>query len=170
MCWFTHFLPLINSSLFLSASPQYKYTDLAAKERAHFTPASDTPNLGHARKMKVVYSDVSLPIPHVFFIFVRLSLLFIGKLLSHLYNPSPPLIFKYEYLNSVCVFIQWYFIFLMCCINCFSSLRTNTKNSMRRWSTDTRPLLIHLSWSVPRSPTSSPVMWVCSLVYCHNKQ
>lgn len=54
---------------------------------------------------------------------------------------------------------------LECLKSVFSSLRTNTKNSMRRWSTGTQPLLIHLSWSVPRNPTSSPVMWVCSLVY-----
>lgn len=41
-------------------SQQYIYTDLAAKERAHYTPEADTPNMGLARKMKVVYSDVSL--------------------------------------------------------------------------------------------------------------
>ncbi|KAM6934560.1 uncharacterized protein FYW49_000834 [Xenentodon cancila] len=36
---------------------KYLYTDLAAKERAHFTPESETPHITHARKMKVVYSD-----------------------------------------------------------------------------------------------------------------
>ncbi|XP_075887068.1 nebulin isoform X3 [Nelusetta ayraudi] len=36
---------------------KYIYTDLAAKERAHYTPEADTPNLGLARRMKVVYSD-----------------------------------------------------------------------------------------------------------------
>uniref|UniRef100_A0A3B4XJE7 Nebulin n=1 Tax=Seriola lalandi dorsalis TaxID=1841481 RepID=A0A3B4XJE7_SERLL len=36
---------------------KYMYTDLAAKERAHFTQEIETPNMGHARKMKVVYSD-----------------------------------------------------------------------------------------------------------------
>ncbi|XP_028991872.1 nebulin isoform X5 [Betta splendens] len=36
---------------------KYKYTDLAAKERAHFTQEIETPNMGHARRMKVVYSD-----------------------------------------------------------------------------------------------------------------
>lgn len=41
-------------------SQQYIYTDLAAKERAHYTPEADTPNMGLARRMKVVYSDVSL--------------------------------------------------------------------------------------------------------------
>lgn len=52
-------LPMI--TLLLSVSQQYIYTDLAAKERAHFTPEADTPNMGLARKMKVVYSDVSPP-------------------------------------------------------------------------------------------------------------
>lgn len=42
------------------------YTDLAAKERAHFTPEIETPVMGHARKMKVVYSDVSLYLRHVY--------------------------------------------------------------------------------------------------------
>uniref|UniRef100_A0A671W6P7 Nebulin n=1 Tax=Sparus aurata TaxID=8175 RepID=A0A671W6P7_SPAAU len=36
---------------------KYLYTDLAAKERAHFTPESETPHISHARKMKVVCSD-----------------------------------------------------------------------------------------------------------------
>lgn len=39
---------------------QYQYVDLAAKQRAHFTPEINTPNMGHARKMKVFYSNVSL--------------------------------------------------------------------------------------------------------------
>lgn len=39
---------------------QYQYVDLATKQRAHFTPEINTPNMGHARKMKVFYSDVSL--------------------------------------------------------------------------------------------------------------
>lgn len=51
-------------TLLLSVSQQYIYTDLAAKERAHFTPEADTPNMGLARKMKVVYSDVSPPQAH----------------------------------------------------------------------------------------------------------
>lgn len=63
------------------------------------------------------------------------------------------------------VFLFNYILYSRCCINVFLSFRTNTKNSMRRWSTDTQPLLIHLFWSVPRNPTSSPVMWVCPLVY-----
>lgn len=36
------------------------YTDLASKERAHFTPEKDTPIMSHARAMKVVFSEVSL--------------------------------------------------------------------------------------------------------------
>lgn len=55
--------------LLLSVSQQYLYTDLAAKERAHFTPEADTPNMGLARKMKVVYSDVSPPRAHSYFNF-----------------------------------------------------------------------------------------------------
>ncbi|TKS67790.1 Nebulin [Collichthys lucidus] len=39
------------------ASSHYKYIDLAAKERPHYTPESQTPDLTHAKKMKVVYSD-----------------------------------------------------------------------------------------------------------------
>lgn len=66
------FLCLIGSSLFLSVSPQYQYTDLAAKERAHFTPESDTPNMGLARRMKIVYSDVSPLLHHFFFVFFGL--------------------------------------------------------------------------------------------------
>lgn len=62
--------------------------DLAAKERAHFTPESETPNMGHARKMKVVYSEVSLRLPLFFFTFAQVSVLFTNKL-SHLPNPSP---------------------------------------------------------------------------------
>lgn len=54
--------------IILSVSLQYKYTDLAARERAHFTPELNTPNMGHVRKMKVVCSDVSLHLPHFFFI------------------------------------------------------------------------------------------------------
>lgn len=46
--------------LIVCLSQQYIYTDLAAKERAHYTPEADTPNMGLARKMKVVYSEVSL--------------------------------------------------------------------------------------------------------------
>uniref|UniRef100_A0A673ABQ4 Nebulin n=1 Tax=Sphaeramia orbicularis TaxID=375764 RepID=A0A673ABQ4_9TELE len=41
----------------MSHVSHYKYTDLASKERAHFTPEVETPTMGHARKMKVVYSD-----------------------------------------------------------------------------------------------------------------
>lgn len=59
---------LDNLMVVLCVSLQYKYTDLAAKERAHFTQEIETPNMGHARKMKVVYSDVSVPLPHSYFI------------------------------------------------------------------------------------------------------
>lgn len=45
----------------LSIFLQYQYTDLATKQRAHFTQEIETPNMGHARKMKVVQSDVSRP-------------------------------------------------------------------------------------------------------------
>lgn len=57
----------MNASVYVLFSLQYQYIDLAAKERAHFTPEVETPGMGHARSMKVVFSDVSLP--HVFFIF-----------------------------------------------------------------------------------------------------
>ncbi|XP_050975969.1 nebulin isoform X10 [Labeo rohita] len=40
-----------------SLTNKYKYVDLAAKERAFFTPESHTPILNHARSMKVVYSE-----------------------------------------------------------------------------------------------------------------
>ncbi|XP_036421756.1 nebulin isoform X15 [Colossoma macropomum] len=36
---------------------KWLYTDLAAKERAFYTPESHTPHLNHARNMKVVYSE-----------------------------------------------------------------------------------------------------------------
>ncbi|CAN9498499.1 unnamed protein product [Ophioblennius macclurei] len=36
---------------------KYLYTDLAAKERVHFTPESETPTMGHARKMRIIFSD-----------------------------------------------------------------------------------------------------------------
>lgn len=39
-------------------SSQYKYVDLASKERAFFTPEAHTPIMDHARSMKVVYSEV----------------------------------------------------------------------------------------------------------------
>ena len=38
---------------------QYQYTDLASKERAHFTQEIDTPTMDHSRAMKVVCSEVS---------------------------------------------------------------------------------------------------------------
>ncbi|XP_015251978.1 PREDICTED: nebulin isoform X6 [Cyprinodon variegatus] len=37
---------------------KYQYTDLASKERTHFTPEKDTPVNQHARKMKVVFSEI----------------------------------------------------------------------------------------------------------------
>lgn len=36
------------------------YTDLASKERAHFTAEINTPIMDHARAMKVAFSEVSL--------------------------------------------------------------------------------------------------------------
>lgn len=83
----------------LSVSLQYKYTDLAAKERAHFTQEIETPNMGHARKMKVVYSDVSLPRSHSYFIFACVSLLFSSELIT---------LHFWRILTSVCIFFQWY--------------------------------------------------------------
>ncbi|XP_048862084.1 nebulin-like isoform X30 [Brienomyrus brachyistius] len=38
-------------------SNKYKYTELASKERAHFTPEINTPALQHARHMKTVVSE-----------------------------------------------------------------------------------------------------------------
>ncbi|XP_066542162.1 nebulin [Hoplias malabaricus] len=38
-------------------SNKWLYTDLASKERAFYTPESQTPSLNHARSMKVVYSE-----------------------------------------------------------------------------------------------------------------
>uniref|UniRef100_G3N6X8 Nebulin n=1 Tax=Gasterosteus aculeatus TaxID=69293 RepID=G3N6X8_GASAC len=40
-----------------SISPQFQYTNVASKERAHFTQEMDTPTMGHSRRMKVVCSD-----------------------------------------------------------------------------------------------------------------
>lgn len=128
--------------LFLCFGLQYLYTDLAAKERAHFTQEIETPHMRHARKIKVVYSDVRL---------------------------SAPL---YHCISEHHLYQKHNIKFLVCVENCFntraslwitffvSSSRTNTKNSMRRWSTDTRPLPTPRCWSEPRNPTSSPVMWV----------
>ncbi|CAB1347036.1 unnamed protein product [Coregonus sp. 'balchen'] len=42
---------------------RFMYSDLASKERAHFTPEIDTPIMDHARAMKVVSSEVSLSNP-----------------------------------------------------------------------------------------------------------
>ncbi|CAB1328633.1 unnamed protein product [Coregonus sp. 'balchen'] len=39
-------------------SLEFMYTDLASKERAHFTPEIDTPIMDHARAMKVVFSEI----------------------------------------------------------------------------------------------------------------
>uniref|UniRef100_A0A674C0T8 Nebulin n=1 Tax=Salmo trutta TaxID=8032 RepID=A0A674C0T8_SALTR len=41
-------------------SNKFMYTDLASKERAHFTPEINTPIMDHARAMKVAFSEVSL--------------------------------------------------------------------------------------------------------------
>lgn len=56
----------------LSFVLQYLYTDLAAKERAHFTPENETPTITHARKMKMVFSEVSLNYKNSIFHFVTL--------------------------------------------------------------------------------------------------
>lgn len=114
----------------MRVSQQYIYTDLAAKERAHYTPETDTPNMELARKMKVVYSDVRvLPfVGGILVLFTRLSL-------------------------YVLYFLYFSLFF-----------RTNTKSSMRRWSTDTLQSLIRHSWPAPRKPISSPVTWVNWLI------
>lgn len=66
-----------NPILMVSVSLQYLYSDLACKERAHFTPESETPVLDHARRMKVIYSEASPLFPHFILTFTQGSFLFL---------------------------------------------------------------------------------------------
>ncbi len=65
MCVYLFYFPE-NLIVTLSVSQQFMYTDLATKQRAYFTPENETPIITHARKMKVIYSDVSLHRLHFF--------------------------------------------------------------------------------------------------------
>ena len=55
---------------FLPFHLQFLYTDLASKERAHFSQEMETPAMGHARTMKVINSYVSISFPCHFFNYV----------------------------------------------------------------------------------------------------